>query len=101
MLRDRKLLDLAHDIHECQLRIPGVCRGYEPDGCAPCHGNWSWIGIGMSIKAHDVFAAGCSSCHYALDNYVNLSRQEAEEYWCKGAIRTWMLLMRDGKLVRA
>lgn len=97
-LRNRKFLDLAHEIHECQLRIPGVCRGYAPDGCDPCHGNWSWIGISTAKKADDVFAAGCQECHRALDEYRGMTREEAEQYWCRGVVRTVAYLMKHEML---
>lgn len=99
--RNRKVLDLAHEIHECQIRIPGVCRGYSPEGCEPAHGNWSWTGIGMATKSHDVFAASCHECHVALDTYQHMTRAEAEQYWSRGAIRTWIKLMKDGRLTLA
>lgn len=101
-LRNRKFLDLAHSIHECQLQIPGVCSGYAPDGCDPCHGNWSWTGISTSKKSDDVFAAGCQACHRALDEYQKgMTRAEAEQYWSRGVVRTLAHMMKNDMLVVA
>jgi hypothetical protein len=96
--RNRRFLDLAHGIHDCQLRIPGVCVGYSVDGCEPAHGNWAWVGKGMGMKAEDVFVASCHACHVELDQGSKLSGTERELYWCRGAVRTWLLLMREGRI---
>lgn len=96
--RSRAFLDLAHDLHECQLKIPGVCIGYSVDGCEPAHGNWSWIGKGLGLKSDDIFCATCHPCHVELDQGRKLDAAERELYWAKGAIKTMALLLKTGKL---
>ena len=87
--RNRKLLDLAHRVNECQVRIPGVCEGYCPDGCEPAHSNQLTHGKGTGHKAHDVYhAAACHSCHAELDNGNLLDRLERVEWWTLGFERT-------------
>lgn len=85
-------------MHECTIRIPDICVGYSVDGLEPAHGNWSYFGKGMSLKADDVFAAACHACHTEVDQGKNLSREEREYYWMRGAIRTWAELMRTQRL---
>lgn len=95
--RDRKLLDLAHGVHECQVQIHGVCEGYSGHGCEPAHANSARYGKGMSLKAHDVFhAAACHSCHVELDQGRTLSREERLDYWQRGFERTMLLYFRLG-----
>ena len=61
--RDRKLLDLAHRLHECP-----NCVEFRPDGLEPAHANCPEFGKGMSIKAGDwAHAALCHTCHAWLD----------------------------------
>lgn len=87
--RNRSLLDLAHDLHDCTAQIEGVCQGYSPDGLEPAHSNQSRHGKGMSIKAHDCFhAAICHSCHVEIDQGHKLSREERAEVWQKAHERT-------------
>ncbi len=62
--RDRKLLDLAHQVTECQLQLPGVCQGHSAHGCEPAHSNQQRHGKGMGHKAEDIFhVAACHACH--------------------------------------
>lgn len=62
--RDRKLLDLAHQLHECT-----NCGHYIPEGLEPAHSNWSTHGKGASRKADDWAHAGlCNTCHSWLDS---------------------------------
>lgn len=97
--RDRKLLDLAHRVNECQLRLPEVCTGYSPDGCEPAHSNQSRHGKGMSIKADDNFhAAACHACHAELDQGRRFSRSEKMDFWQAGHDRTMALYWRNGWL---
>ncbi len=93
-MRNRRMLDLAHEMQTCTIRAPG-CRGVVPGGLIPCHGNWQWLGKGVGLKADDVFAAGCHHCHDVIDgrSHPVLSRTEREELWMRGAIRTWSFLV--------
>lgn len=86
---NRSLLDLAHRLQECQLRLPGVCQGYAPGGCEPAHSNQARHGKGKSIKAHDHFhAAACHACHTELDQGLRFSKEEKAEFWQTGFERT-------------
>jgi len=91
--RNRRLLDLAHGINECQIRIPTVCTGYTVEGCEPAHSNWAEHGKGAHRKADDCFfAASCHACHAELDQGKRLSRELRQEFWARGHFRTMRLL---------
>ena len=61
--RDRKLLDLAHELHACM-----NCGRYVEHGCNPCHENGINAGKGQSIKGQDHrHFAGCNECHAFYD----------------------------------
>lgn len=80
--RNRKLLDLAHELHDCTAQIEGVCIGYSEHGLEPAHSNQSVHGKGGHLKAHDCFhAAMCHNCHAELDQGKHLSREERREIW--------------------
>jgi len=98
--RNRKLLDIAHEIHECTIQIPDICQGYVPEGCEPVHANWgSWSGKGMGTKGHDfLWAAGCHSCHVEIDQGASLPRSSRVEYWRTAFIRTQIILWETGKV---
>lgn len=97
-LRSRGLLDLAHEINQCQIQIPDVCTGYSPEGCEPAHGPRSMLDGGGALKSSDVFAAGCHACHIEIDQGKRLSREDRQWYWLRGMARTWALLVRTGRL---
>jgi Protein of unknown function (DUF1364) len=96
--RNRRLLDLCHQINECQLRIPGVCVGYSQEGCEPAHGPKSVFRGGMGLKSDDLPCAACRPCHAELDQGQTLTAAERHEYWTHGAIRTTILLLERGWL---
>lgn len=63
MYRNRRLLDLAHAIEQCQ-----NCGAY-PGGCEPAHSDLQEHGRGKDNPAHDCFfAALCHLCHRWLDH---------------------------------
>lgn len=65
--RDRRFLDLAHQIEYCQ-----NCERYT-GGCEPSHANGINAGKGMSIKAHDnLHAALCHDCHRWIDSGISM-----------------------------
>lgn len=98
--RNRKLLDLAHQINECQIQIPGVCTGYSPEGCEPAHSNQQRHGKGVGRKSHDIFhAAGCHACHMEIDQMNRLPREAKEHYWREGFERTLLEYFKRGLLV--
>lgn len=62
-VRNRKLLDLAHFVQQCQ-----NCGRATPDGCEPAHQNGIDAGKGFGIKGHDHrHAALCHDCHAWYD----------------------------------
>jgi hypothetical protein len=92
--RDRRYLDLAHRVTECQ-----CCGRSAPEGCEPAHSNQGEHGKGMSIKAHDVFhAAMAHDCHARLDQGNDETREEKMERWQKAFERTLLLYFRNGWL---
>jgi hypothetical protein len=98
--RNRKLLDLAHRIHVCQFKLPG-CKGYEVDGCEPCHSNQSAHGKGGGIKAaDDQHVAGCSNCHRLYDGQRGkpLPRAVAVQAFNEGRERTFSIYEKNGWL---
>lgn len=97
-LRSRSHLDLAHEIHDCTIGIPSVCAGYSVEGCEPAHGPKSMLDGGMGCKSADVFAASCHACHVEIDQGSTLSREDRQWFWMRGAVRTWALLLKAGKL---
>jgi hypothetical protein len=90
--RDRKLLDLAHRVENCQFRLPG-CEGFT-GGCQPIHADGLWYNKGTGIKSHDVYhAAGCTSCHRA---YENMPKSEKQEAFDRACLRTHLFYWKNG-----
>lgn len=82
--RNRKLLDLAHRVTECQ-----CCGRAAPDGCEPAHANWAEWGKGAGIKAPDhAHAAMHHDCHAELDQGRSESRDERKDRWLRAYRRT-------------
>lgn len=95
--RNRRLLDLAHRVTECQVRIPGVCEGHSSHGCEPAHSNQQRHGKGMGNKAADyMHAASCHACHAELDQGRSLSRAERRAYFEEAWERTLALYFENG-----
>jgi len=66
--RNRRLLNLAHRVTECQFQIEGVCQGHSAHGCEPAHSNHYEHGHGSGLKsADDQHCASCRSCHLYYD----------------------------------
>lgn len=94
--RSRAFLDLAHRVNQCQLRLPGVCIGYSPEGCEPSHPNMQEFGKGMGHKAADIHAAACHACHAEIDQGRHMSKAERREAWLHGCARTVLLYLENG-----
>lgn len=93
--RNRKMLDLAHNVHECQVRIPGICSGYSIDGCEPAHSNQSKHGKGAGQKADDNYhVAACHSCHVAIDQGP-MPKSEKTRFWDAAFVRTRALYLKQ------
>jgi hypothetical protein len=96
--RDRKLLDLAHMVHECQ-----NCGWHVEAGCEPAHENQ---GKGVSQKRPDHrHAAICHSCHAWLDQGGNgldpsgrytFNQADRRAMWRAAYDKTWDLYWRCG-----
>ena len=94
--RNRRLLDLCHEIQECQVGIPGVCIGTSAHGCEPAHGPKSLLDGGGAMKSSDLPAAACHPCHVELDQGKRLSREERHVYWLIAQARTMLEFLRRG-----
>jgi hypothetical protein len=89
--RNRRLLDLAHRVTECQ-----NC-GRWTDGCEPAHANWHEYGKGGALKAHDLYhAALCHDCHAMLDQGNTLSKDEKKALWQHAHRKTMLLYFQEG-----
>jgi hypothetical protein len=98
--RNRKLLDLAHRVQQCQFLLEG-CPGYSIEGCEPAHSNQSAHGKGGSIKAaDDQHAAACPYCHRYYDGQLGkvLPRAEAVRLFNAARARTFALYEKNGWL---
>lgn len=92
--RDRKLLDLAHRLEQCQCG----CGLWVP-GCEPAHSNQGVHGKGMSIKAHDCFHAAMAHDHHvAIDQGSKLSGEERNDIWRRAFDNTLLEYWRRGWL---
>ena len=86
--RNRKLLDLAHDVDNCLFQIPGVCAGYT-GGCVPAHSNNLEDGKAAGHKAQDFRqVASCVQCHYEYDSGKKFTKQEKRDFFERGWQRT-------------
>jgi len=66
-VRNRKLLDLAHDM-PCFADYPHKCYAYL--GCDPAHSDSQMFGRGHGHKSHDfAFASLCNEAHRMLDTF--------------------------------
>ena len=81
--RNRKLLDLAHDM-PCFADFPHDC--YEYMGCDPAHSDSQLFGRGHGHKSHDfAFAAMCNNAHRDLDH---MEREEKQAEWLRAYVKT-------------
>lgn len=64
-------------------KLPCIRCGKPPPSEA-CHANWSEYGKSLGKKASDEFTISlCRTCHYSLDTYKDLSREEAKALFGK------------------
>jgi len=99
--RNRKLLDLAHRVNDCQFRLPG-CQRYAVDGCEPAHSNQLVHGKGKGFKASDdQHVASCHRCHMVYDGQAGLvlPRTEAVRLFDIGRARTFAVYESNGWLI--
>ena len=84
-MRDRKRLAAIR-------KLPCVKCG-KPAPSEACHANWAEFGKSMGKKASDEFTISlCRDCHYSLDTYKNLSREEAKLLFEKLLKKTELML---------
>lgn len=96
-IRDRKLLDLAYQ-YPCMLRFDGICDGGNGE---PAHSNQPKHGKGGAMKAHDLFAVpACRSCHIALDQGGELTRDARRDAWEYAFSQYIVQLWVDGRIGR-
>ena len=73
-------------------KLPCVRCGNPPPSEA-CHANWAEFGKSMGKKASNEFTISlCRDCHYSLDTYKNLSREEAKLLFKKLLKKTELML---------
>jgi len=81
--RNRKLLDLAHDM-PCMADFNHRCFAYL--GCDPAHSDSQIFGRGFSHKSHDfAFAAMCNDAHRMLDTF---ERDVKFMEWLRAYVKT-------------
>lgn len=93
--RNRKLLDLAHDM-PCQARFAHVCNGPS----IPAHSNQQMYGRGHAHKSDDCFfAAVCPAAHDAIDGRAGgLEREIKQAEWLFAFIATQRYLWENKKI---
>ena len=93
--RNRRLLNLAHRVQECQFKTP-YCTGFQLHGCNPCHSNHQEHGKGVGIKSGDQWhCVGCNACHEAYDNG---KLENAKELFLEARARTFALYAKNNWL---
>lgn len=91
--RNRKLLDLAHDM-PCMAGFDHQCYGYL--GCDPAHSDSHIFGRGCGHKSHDfAFAAMCNNAHKMLDTF---DRDTKFFEWLRAYSKTQEYLWENNKL---
>lgn len=101
--RSRKLLDLAHELHDCT-----NCGRFSPDGLEPAHQNGIGAGKGFGIKGQDNrHAAMCHLCHAFYDQVghgmdpserYTASAEDKSEMWLRAHLKTFDEYFRRGWL---
>ena len=95
-VRNRKLLDLAHDA-PCFLLLGAEGCGNHPS--VPCHSDELRHGRGAGHKSHDHFAVpGCPACHAAFTRKV-LGSDRYDEVW-REAYERWQIYLWRNELVK-
>jgi hypothetical protein len=97
--RNRKLLDLSHQVTNCMFLLP-PCQGVSPEGCEPAHSNHHQHGHGKGLKsADDQHVAACPACHRYYDAH-KLPRDKELEIFNAARARTFNLYGRMGWLAK-
>jgi hypothetical protein len=97
--RNRKLLDLAHRVNECQFQIPGICIGYSVEGCEPAHSNKQEHGKGWGLKSGDNYhVASCAPCHREYDSGTQVDKDIKDQCFNAGMSKTIEYYFKQGWL---
>jgi len=92
--RNRKLLDLAHDM-PCMAEFDHHCT--EHLGCDPAHSDSHIFGRGFSHKSNDfAFAAMCRNAHQGLDRFNDREVKFFE--WLRAYAKTQKYLWENKKI---
>lgn len=95
--RNRKLLNLAHDVQTCFMLSP-VCKGISPHGCEPAHSDFSEHGKSKAQKSDDdQHAAICHDCHVWFGE-KHWARDELKMLFESARNRTFAYYKRQGWL---
>lgn len=79
--RNAKLLGLAKEAPYCF-----HCRRPNDGTIVAAHANDGMMGKGMRLKAADVPAYLCYSCHHEIDNGSSMSRELCLNIWYRAAV---------------
>lgn len=93
--RNRRLLDLAHDM-PCQARFPHTCNGPS----VPAHSNQQIFGRGFAHKSGDMFfAAICPAAHDQIDGrHPGMDKETKQAEWLRAYIATQQWIWENGKV---
>lgn len=86
--RNRKLLDLAHDM-PCCAKFKHDCNDH--NGCEPAHSDMQIFGRGIGHKTPDwAFAAMCPNAHREVDPKLNpkFDRDSRHMEWMRAFVET-------------
>jgi len=98
--RNRRMLNLAHRVNDCQFQIVNVCQGYSAHGCEPAHSNHEEHGHGTGIKAGDDYVvASCRKCHLYYDAHL-LPKDQEFNLFMRGRNRTMALYQKNKWLAK-
>jgi hypothetical protein len=99
--RNRKLLNLAHELNACTLRFQGICIGYSVEGLEPAHSNFLEHGKAKGQKADDdQHCAACHWCHAELDQGHRFSLEAKRSLFASAREETFREYQKRGWLDR-
>lgn len=94
-IRNRKLLDLAHEA-PCMLKLAPATCGQFPS--IPCHSDMQRHDRGVGHKSHDCMAVpGCPDCHTLFTR--KLGRDQYEQIWLS-AFEEYIVWLWENNLIQ-
>lgn len=94
MYRNKRLLEAVREIPVCS-----GCGRANDGTVVAAHSNLLRHGKGRGLKCHDCFVAGlCYACHSNLDQGLDMSREERQDFWQQAHDTTLLWLFMSGKL---